>query len=341
MPVPIDQGDTLQSHELGVRRCLEGRVAAVIAAGGQGTRLGFDGPKGCYPIGPEGQTLFELLCSRVLAAQLFSGGQIPVAVMTSPLNDQQTREHFFEHHFFGLDPDQVTFVSQALAPLLDEQGDAFAWASGEAAAGPTGNGDVFRCLADAGVIGQWRELGVQSITFSQIDNALVDPVDFNLIGCHAAHECDVTLKTTRRRDADEPVGIVLIEGNRVSIAEYSEVLPSIRGAKDLEGQLLHPLANLSQFCFSLDFFERVAEQTLPKHVASKLVEGVDKQGNARTIRCAKTEYFVFDCLPLARSVSIVESERSKCFAPVKNASGLDSPQTARQLLAELLADSVS
>lgn len=272
-----------EDRERGLKLIQEGTMGCVILAGGQGTRLGYDGPKGCFPLGST--TLFEILAKRV------PKNDLPVAIMTSRENDAATRAYWKEKKNFGLT--NVSFFAQGDLPLLDEAGNP-------AGFGPDGNGALFKVFEP--LRKKWEDQGVRAVNIILVDNALADPFDAELLGFHARTGAEVAIKCTERRNDSEKVGILVEEKGRIAVAEYFEV----HAAGDY-------LANLGLFLVAMDFAKKMAKIDLPLHVAKK--RGL-----------YKFERFLFDMLPYAQRVEVLVYPRERCFAPLKNASGPDSPQ---------------
>lgn len=305
-------------------------MAACWWLGGQGTRLGFSGPKGAYPVTAiKKKSLFQRVCEKVLAAGHQVGTQLSLAIMTSQDNDRETREFITKHQNFGLQKEQIDYFVQGSLPMLNTEGQCFENAEGQLATGADGNGSVFEHFVSSGIAARWKEKGIRFVFFIPVDNALADPFDVELVGCHARSQVDVTIKATWRHDPFEKMGVLVRKSGKVHVVEYSEIEESERVRCGLQGRLVHPLANLSQFCFSLAFMERVAQERLPLHIAVKTVNG--RQGKCQAY---KFEYFVFDALEFAGQTAILVAPRHRCFAALKNREGPDSLATAQ---ADLLA----
>jgi UDP-N-acetylglucosamine/UDP-N-acetylgalactosamine diphosphorylase len=309
--------------ELGRQWMAQGACGCVLVAGGQGTRLGFAGPKGLFPVTViKKKSLFQRICERVLAASEQVGCALPLAIMTSQDTDRSTREYLTQHHYFGLEEKQVEIFVQGSLPTLSEDGQTI----GE---GPDGNGAVFKHFVAAGIAQRWRERGIECVSFIQIDNALADPYDADFLGFHQHAHADATIKATWRDDPTENVGVIVRQSEKIQVVEYSEIDPLERQRRDADGQLVHRLANLSLFCFSMDFMQRMAQTPLPLHVAKKVVDG--SQGK---LLAQKSEYFVFDALAFAEKTAIFVVPRRHCFAALKNRAGPNSLATVQ---ADLLA----
>lgn len=308
----------------------QGACGCIVVAGGQGTRLGYTLPKGQFPVTViENKSLFQRLCERVRAASELVGRPLPLAIMTSHDNDYQTRAYFAENHHFGLDQTQLVFFTQGALPLLTMDAQPFADVDGQPAVAADGNGAVFQHFVASGIAARWQDAGIHLVSFIQVDNALADPFDAELLGFHAHADVDVTIKATWREDPQERVGVIVRKQHKLHVIEYTEIAPEDRERRDAHGQLVHALANLSMFCFSLDFIQKVAAVELPLHIAKKEVRS--QQGNQPAY---KFEHFVFDALPLANKVGVLAVARRRCFAPLKNRAGTDSADTVHTALQE-------
>lgn len=323
--------EKLEVEQLGFEALDRGEVASIIVAGGMGTRLGWSGPKGTYPVTQLlGKSLFQLFAEKTGAASKRSNRRLHLAVMTSPLNHEVTKSYFERHDFFGLHPSQVALFQQHMIPMLDEKGETFLAENGETAFGPDGNGYALHHLKRTGVLDLWRRSGVKWITFVQVDNALADPFDASLVGFAINKKLDCAIKSIMRDSPQEKVGILVEVDGKVQVVEYSEVPDVIRLAKRKDSEkLLYPCANISSYCFSVDFVEKAATLTLPLHCAWKKVKALHDP----SLNACKFEAFIFDLLPYANS-EVVLYPRSLCFAPIKNSTGNNSPEDAKRALQE-------
>ena len=318
-----------------------GRVAALVVAGGQGTRLGFDGPKGGYPCGPvTGRTLFRHHAEKVLAASRRWGRAIPWLVMTSAANDRATREYLAAEGFFGLDPGTVPVFQQGMLPASDRAGQLVLEAPDRLALSPNGHGGTIGALAGAGLLSRLAAQGVEAVSYFQVDNPLVRALDPVFIGRHLAAGAEMSIKVVRKREALEKVGVAVRRGGRLEVIEYSDLPAELAAERDGGGELRYWAGSIAIHVFALPFLARLAEEAragggLPYHRAEKAVPCVD--GSGQTVRPAgkngiKFECFIFDALPLARRGLVVETCREQEFAPIKNAAGEDSAESCRALL---------
>ncbi len=294
-------------RQKGLKAIYEGKVATLVSAGGQGTRLGIPGPKGTAEVLGE-KTLFELLCEGVLAAQ--TGAQLQVAIMTSLQNDEQTRDFFHEHNYFGLDPNQIHFFIQNELPLMNEAGSWFADAEGKTVTAPNGNGEAFQLLYKKGIWEQWGAQGIQYVNTIPIDNALAQPFDPEIVGLQIEKNADLSVKAIMKRDKHEHLGLLVEKRGKLSVLEYSE-----------QAHDSWMMGSVGLFSYTMEFIEKIHTTQLPLHLAKKKIEGH---------LVYKFEKFNFDLFPYAKSYIGVIADRKTCFSPLKNATGQDSFITVKE-----------
>lgn len=323
----------------GVEALLAGRVAAVLVAGGQGSRLGFDAPKGAFPIGPvTGASLFQFHAEKILARGRQAGRPIPWYIMTSPVNDAATREFFETNRWFGLQPDQVRFFTQGAMPAIDAQTGRVLMASrSELFLSPDGHGGVLAAMRRAGVLEDMRRKGCDVVFYFQVDNAFVDVADPTFIGQHLSHQADVSLKVIRKEHPSEKLGLVVQHSGRPAIVEYSDLPSELAERRAPTGELEYWTGSIAIHLFRRSFLERITEADvgLPFHFAKKKVPHVDASGRLTTPaapNAVKFEQFVFDCLPMADRALIVETSRTEEYEPLKNFEGEHSPQAVRDAI---------
>lgn len=334
------QSGNRERRQIGKTLIAEGKVGTLILAGGQGTRLGFKGPKGMFPISLiKNKTLFQIFAEKIVAAGAQAGTSLQLGIMTSRENDAQIRQFFRENNFFKLKQSQTDFFIQGELPFLDKNGDLFLKDKGEIAFGPNGNGFCLKHFFDSGLWDQWLSRGIEMVNVILIDNPLADPFDAELVALHHQTNAEMTLKCTEREDPQEKVGIIVKNRrHQIRICEYTDMALEEQLERSPDGHLKHRCANLSLFCFSMPFIAKTAQMAdsgMPLHTAWKIATYLDREGNS--IRpCQpnvwKFESFIFDVLPFSHRVKVILYPRSECFAPLKNAAGIDSPETVRQAL---------
>jgi UDP-N-acetylglucosamine/UDP-N-acetylgalactosamine diphosphorylase len=339
-----------RAAERGDEALFAGQVAVLCVAGGQGSRLGFRGPKGTFPIGPlSGKSLFQLHAEKVLALGRRYEKPLPFCIMTSPENDEATRAFFAAHGHFGLDPEQVIFFTQGVMPAVDrETGRLLLAGKDRLALSPNGHGGVLQALADGGHLAALARRGVRQLFYFQVDNPLVKIADPAYLGYHLDAGAEMSLKVVAKNDPYEKVGTVVQEGEapaelgRLRVIEYSDLPDELAAQRTPDGELVFWAGSIAIHLFDLAFLDRLAQNAamLPFHRAVKRVPYLDDDGvlvMPAEPNAIKFEMFIFDALPLARRALAVETDRREEFEPLKNAAGENSPATVRQALANLYA----
>lgn len=355
LPVPVarlprtdgERGARRLAAEEGEAMLGAGEVAVVIVAGGQGTRLGFNGPKGTYPIGSvSGASLFQIHAEKVLALGQRYGKPVPLYVMTSPDNHEATERFFRENGNFGLD--HVRLFVQGQMPAVDrETGKVLLNGPGRIALSPDGHGGTLRALARPGADGspscldEMRERGVSTLFYFQVDNPMVQVADPAYLGLHRQAKADVSFKVVEKVRPDEKVGVVVEADGRPQVIEYSDLPPELAERREPDGGLRFWAGSIAIHVFDRAFIERiVGEASLPFHRAVKKVAYVEESGKLiepREPNAVKFETFIFDSLPLADRYCVVETDRRLEFEPLKNATGADSPESVRRRMTDLFA----
>lgn len=322
--------------EAGLGLLAAGQVATLVVAGGQGTRLGHPGPKGTFPIGPvTGRTLFGLQAQRIRGIQRRSGRPLPWIVMTSEDTDAATRASFAAAGSFGL---EVHFVRQRSLPCLDFAGRPIHSAPDRFAAAPDGHGGMLAALAESGLLDALAARGIRVLAYQQVDNPLAPTADPLLLGCVGRGAAEVATKVLRKLGPGEHLGTVGLREGRTHVVEYTELAPEAGAARGPDGELRLWAGSFGVHAFSLDFLRRCAgraDALLPLHASPKKIPYLAADG--ATVAPAesngyKLERFVFDLLPEATAVTLVEGVREDEYAPVKNARGPESPDSARRAL---------
>lgn len=318
----------------------EGKVAGFTVAGGQGTRLGYDAPKGTYPVTVVKQkSLFQLFAESILRNQVKYNTVIPWYIMTSQINDAATRAFFQEHAYFGLDPKQVMLFPQGTLPAIAPDGKALLADKDSLALSPNGHGGSFAALHDSGALDDMEKRGVSILSYWQVDNPLIKTMDPLFIGLHDLTKSEMSSRALIKRDPMEKLGHFCILDGKMVIVEYSDMPNDLLQLKDEDGKLTYRAGSPAMHVISRDFIRRVATtdtQFMP-HVAHKKVPYIDEQGTPIAPdkpNAIKLEFFLFDALPLAANPLILETERAEQFAPVKNPTGEDSPDSCRAALNE-------
>jgi len=324
--------------EIGWAALREGKVACLVVAGGQGTRLGWDAPKGSYPVGPvSGKSLFHLFAEQVRAVSSRAGKPLRWYVLTSASNEQQTRTYFADQAHFGLDPEQISFLCQGQLPVTDARGLLLMEAKGSIATSPNGHGGTFYALRDSGALEQMQAEGVEHLFYWQVDNPLCAVADPVFLGAHIEAQAEASSKVVLKQDPAEKIGLVVERDGRAGVVEYSEVSAEQQAARDPDGQLTLRAGSIAVHIFDRAFLARLRDEDfeLDYHVARKVVAALDAKGQiARPDKAnaCKFETFVFELLPQAKAHVTFPVERAEEFEPLKNAEGLYSPQTVKQAI---------
>lgn len=328
-----------QEHkQLGQQLIQKGELGCLLLAGGQGTRLKASGPKGCYPISViQNKSLFQLIIEKVKAASELAGVPLNLAIMTSPENDEETRQFFEKNHFFGLAPNQIDFFVQKTLPLLNEGALLFLETPCKVASGPDGNGYCIRHFVETGIWDKWNQKGVKYINVIPVDNPLADPFDAEFLGFHVDRQADISFKCAEKKDPHEKVGVLVKIDGQCKVIEYSEMPDSEKELVRENKQLKHCCANLGLICFSMSFIKQMSDENrfLPLHKAWKTAKFLNEEGETETSKnpmAWKYEAFIFDWLNYTSKVAALLYPREVCFAPLKNFSGPDSPETVKQAL---------
>ena len=320
----------------GLEAIKSGKVAAVLLAGGQGTRLGFDKAKGMYNIGvTKDLYIFEQLVRNLQKVTDEAGVDVPFYIMTSDKNDEQTREFFEEHNYFGYNKDYVKFFVQEMVPAVDFDGNVLVEAEDSLAMSPNGNGGWFTSLLKAGLGEDMKEKGVEWLNIFAVDNVLQQIADPVFVGATLQSGCVSGAKVVRKCDPYERVGALCLEDGKPSIVEYYELTPEMAEATNEAGTLLYGFGFILNYLFRVDKLIAIAEKQMPVHIVEKKVPYIDENGVAvkpETPNAYKFETLVVDMVYLMDDCLSFEVDREKEFAPVKNATGVDSVESARALL---------
>ncbi len=327
-----------QARKLGEQAVRAGRVAAFTVAGGQGTRLGYDGPKGGFPITPiRNAPLFQVFAEYLLGVRRRWGRLPRWYIMTSPLNHQQTIEIFERHGYFGLKPDDVMFFRQGQMPAFLPDGRIALAEKHRVALGPDGHGGSLRALAATGALDDMRRRGIEQISYFQVDNPLVRPIDPLFVGLQMLTDSEMSSKAVRKADDLERVGNFCIGDGKLMVIEYSDLPDELAHARNPDGSRRFDAGSIAIHVLARSFVERLtaegAAQQLPWHRAEKKLAVIDEQGrkvSPEQPNVVKLETFVFDAIPLARNPLVLYTIRAEEFSPVKNLTGTDSAETARR-----------
>ncbi|NLX05978.1 MAG: UDPGP type 1 family protein [Phycisphaerae bacterium] len=339
-PVQPDSPQTAELYrkawQAGEQALSEGKVCAFTVAGGMGTRLGFDGPKGCYAIAPvTGKTLFQLFAEYILNCRRRYSEKIRWYIMTSDANHEATVAFFEQHDRFGLPKDDVRFFQQGMMPAFDTDGRLLLDAPDSLALSPDGHGGSLRALRRAGVLDELRRRQVDHISYFQVDNPLVRCLDPHFVGLHILEGSEMSSKSIPKAEDKERVGNFVIGDGRLMVIEYSDLPDELAVERNADGARRYDGGSIAIHVIARAFVERITEGglRLPWHRAVKKVPFVDESGRRiepTEPNAVKLEQFVFDAIPLADRPIVVQTDRKEEFSPVKNATGVDSAETTRR-----------
>lgn len=340
-------------YQSGLDLIAENKVAVVLMAGGQGTRLGSSAPKGCFDIGlPSSKSLFQIQAERIrkieqLARKKAGQGSdkkvvVPWYVMTSGPTRGPTEKYFEEHNYFGLEKKNVMIFEQGVLPCISNEGKILLESKGRVAVAPDGNGGIYKALVTSNVIGDMRKRGIEHVHCFGVDNCLVKVADPIFIGFSASKDVDIATKVVRKRNATESVGLIVLKNGKPDVVEYSEIDKETAEAKDAKQPdvLKFRAGNIVNHYYSFRFLESIPEwaHKLPHHVARKKIPYVDTdKGTAikpEKPNGIKLEQFVFDVFPMLEldKFACMEVKREDEFSPLKNARGSseDNPDTSKR-----------
>mgnify|MGYP004472466993 FL=1 len=316
-----------------IRAC---KVGTILLAGGQGTRLGFDKAKGMFNIGVNKELyIFEQLIRNLMKVTDEAGAWVPLYIMTSEKNDAQTRAFFEEHAYFGYNKDFVKFFVQAMAPAVDFDGNFLIEAEDSLALSPNGNGGWFTSFLRSGLDADMKARGIEWLNVFAVDNVLQQIADPVFIGATILSGRVSGSKVVRKADPHERVGALCLEDGKPSIVEYYELTREMAEATDEKGSLLYGFGVILNYIFRVDKLLEIADRKLPIHVVEKKVPYINETGEfvkPEEPNAYKFEELILDMVYMMDNCLPFEVEREKEFAPVKNASGVDSVDTARELL---------
>jgi len=338
-PAEVDRlaGDEQDVVALGETALRADRVAVVAVAGGQGTRLQYDHPKGMFKITPLGKkSLFEHFAEKLRAARRRYDCRLPWLIMTSPTNNAETQEFFEANDYFGLGAESVRFFIQRVNPILDVDGHLLLDERDELLIGAGGHGGTFAALADAGIPAILTEQGHDLISYFQIDNALVTVADPRFIGYHLKRDAEFSCKVIPKRNATEGLGLAVLLDGHPAVVEYTDVCRKVKAETLPDGELRFLFGSIGIHIIDVAFVERVVHSdALPWHIAEKTYEHLDASGvKAMSAKeaCRKFERFIFDALELVKNCAFVEVCRETEFAPVKRAEGAASPAVTQRMM---------
>ena len=327
-----------QAQAIGEQMLKNNQVAAFVVAGGQGSRLGWDGPKGTFPAtAVRSKSLFQCFAEYLRAMESRFGCAIPFYLMTSTTNHHPTVDFWNKHNYFGLTESQVMFFSQDMLPAVSLDGKVLLETPGTLALSPNGHGGSLLALHKSGALADMQKRGITQISYFQVDNPIVRCVDPLFLGLHDMRHADMSSKILPKVSSTEKLGNICLVDGKMTVIEYSDLPATLAEQRTADGQLRFRAGSIALHAIRCDFVQRLNARgfALPYHRAEKKVPSVDMY-TGKTIKpekpnAVKMETFVFDALPLASDSMVYETDRIDEFAPIKNAEGVDSIASSRHI----------
>ncbi len=321
---------------VGVNAIKDGKVGAVLLAGGMGTRLGSDDPKGMYNIGlTKDVYIFERIVSNLMDVVKETSTWIHLFIMTSDKNHEATTKFFKEHEYFGYNEEYVTFFMQEMAPAADYTGKVYMEEKGKIATSPNGNGGWFTSMAKWGVLDIVKKAGIEWLNIFAVDNVLQRIADPVFVGATITNKAAVGSKVVRKAAPDEKVGVMCLEDGKPSIVEYYELTDELMNAKDENGDPAYNFGVILNYLFRVNDLEEIMNKNMPLHIVEKKIPYINEAGELvkpEEPNGYKFETLVLDMIHLLDSCLPFEVIRNREFAPIKNKTGVDSVESARELL---------
>lgn len=323
-------------EKIGEQAIRDGKVAAILLAGGMGTRLGSDKPKGMYNIGlTKDVYIFEMLIKNLMDVVEKVGTWIPLYIMTSEKNDLDTRQFFKDMNYFGYNPEYIDFFVQEMAPATDYDGKIYLEGKDRVATSPNGNGGWFISFEKSGLCAKAKAAGVEYINIFAVDNVCQRIADPCFVGAMIDGGYRSASKVVSKAEPGEKVGVLCLEDGKPSIVEYYELTDDMRYQTNEDGELSYRYGVILNYLFTIEDLEKNLEKNLTIHIVEKKIENIDEQGN--TVKPEKEngykfETLVLDMIHMMDNCLAYEVVREKEFAPIKNKKGTDSVESARELL---------
>ena len=340
-PIPYIDKTKMSKEELekyekiGEHEIRKGKYAVVTMAGGQGTRLGHNGPKGTFDVGLDShKSIFEILCDTLKDAQKRYGIYVNWYIMTSKENNKATVDFFEANNYFGYPKDKIIFFKQGRLPMVGEDGKILLDENGMIKLAADGHGGVFESMDRENIIKDMLEKSIEWVFIGGVDNVLVKMVDPTIIGLAETKNVLAAGKSVVKANPQEKVGVFCRRDNKPSVIEYSEISKEMSEATDENGELIYGESHILCNLFNIKAIQEISKKKLPYHAAHKKTNYLDRNNNivkAESPNAFKFEAFLFDAFESLDDMAIMRVKREEEFAPVKNAEGVDSPETARKL----------
>ena len=323
-------------EEVGLNAIKKGKVGAVLLAGGMGTRLGVDGPKGAYDIGlTKPLYIFEQQMKNLMEVTNRAGKNVPLYIMTSDKNHEATVAFWKEHDYFGYPQSEIAFFQQDMAPAVDFDGKILLESKDTPALSPNGNGGWFSSMQKAGLMQDLHSRGVEWLNLYAVDNVLQRIADPVFVGATIVSGVNCGAKVVSKNAPEERVGVLCMDGEKPDVIEYYELTGEMANARDEKGELAYRYGVILNYLFRVEKLEEIAEDKIPVHVVNKKIECVGADGvtyKPEKENGRKFETLAVDLIKPMGSVLPFEVVREREFAPIKNKTGVDSVESARELL---------
>ena len=332
----FSDGENNEILKIGEDIIANNQYAVVTMAGGQGTRLGHKGPKGTFILNvkPEPKSLFQIIAENLIKANNKYGIILNWYIMTSTENNDETVKYFEDNNYFGYNSENVKFFKQGNLPLLSEDGKLIINSEYRIKYAASGNGTIYQAMLNDGVIDDMKRKGIKWVFIGSVDNALLNMVDPMLLGLTKKRGTEIASKTIVKNSPYEKVGVFCKKNGKPGVIEYSEIPETLIEEVDENGELMYGESHIMCNLYTLDAIEKIANVELPYHSAHKKVDFMQEDGNmfyAKDPNGYKYEAFIFDGFELFDDITLYRGKREEDFAPVKNAEGVDSPETATKL----------
>lgn len=332
----LETSELEKYNELGKNIICNNQYAVVTMSGGQGTRLGYDGPKGTFKIDirPESKYLFEILADRLKEANKKYNVTIPWYIMTSTENNDDIVEFFKLHKYFGYPKESIMFFEQGNLPLITVDGKLIIGSNKKIKVAADGNGGIFQSMFKNSVLEDMKKRNIKWIFIGSIDNVLLKLDDITLLGLAEDRKVEIATKSILKNSPEEKVGAICKQNGKIRVIEYSEMSEEMKQKKNKEGELAFGESHIMCNLFSINALDKLSDKQLPYHIAFKKSDYLNKEGvivKVETPNIYKFETFIFDAWKYFDDIAILRGKREEDFAPVKNATGIDSPETAIKL----------
>lgn len=342
-PDKVSKNEIDKYNEIGIDKVKSGKFAVTIMAGGQGTRLGHNGPKGTFSLklNSEDKYLFQLIIEKLKEAENTYKITLPCYIMTSPENNDETISFFEANNYFGYNKQYIKFFKQGEQPLVNKAGKLVLNENGLIKLASDGNGGIFYSMAKNGIIEDMKKRGIEWVFIGSVDNLLIKYVDTLLLGLAIEKGSKVATRTIIKNDPYENVGVLCKKNGKVKVIEYTEIPEKMRLAVNSDGEIKYGESHIMCNLFNIEAIEKASGNDLKYHIAEKKIKVQDvNDGNLIEESCYKFEKFVFDTFCMFDKITILRGKREEDFAPIKNMKGVDSPDTAREMYEKYMSKNV-